>query len=95
MSSIEQSLADLPQPLELRVLLLGPLRRALQAEECFLTCPPDGSQEALWGLLVERFPALRENRYSIRLARNHQFLLPGEKLQPGDEVALLPPVSGG
>jgi molybdopterin converting factor small subunit len=95
MSSVEQSIGNLPQVLKLRVLLLGPLRLALQAEECLLTCPPDGTQEALWTLLVERFPALRESRHAIRIARNQQFLLPGERLQPGDEVALLPPVSGG
>ena len=95
MSSVQQTSGDLLQPPELRVLLLGPLRLALQVEECRLRCPPDGSQEALWKLLIERFPALQAGRSAIRIARNCEFLLPDEKLQPGDELALIPPVSGG
>lgn len=95
MGSVQQTVGDLSRPLELRILLLGPLRLALRAQEYRLPCPPDGSQEALWKLLIERFPALQASRSAIRIARNYQFLLPEEKLQPGDEVALIPPVSGG
>jgi molybdopterin converting factor small subunit len=95
MSAIQQSIEGGSQLLDLRVFLLGPLRLTLGVQEFRLTCPPDGSQEALWQLLLERFPALQKSQSAIRIARNHQFLLPGEKLQPGDEVALIPPVSGG
>jgi molybdopterin synthase catalytic subunit len=41
------------------------------------------------------FPRLREMASSIVLARNHEFATTGEPLSEGDEVALLPPVSGG
>jgi molybdopterin synthase catalytic subunit/molybdopterin converting factor small subunit len=42
-----------------------------------------------------RFPRLREVASSIVLARNQQFSEPGAALADGDEVAFLPPVSGG
>jgi molybdopterin converting factor small subunit len=79
----------------LRVLLLGPLRLSLQADACSIPFPPNGSQEALWASLLEEFPQLEAMRGAIRLIRNDQFLLTGERLEPGDEVAMVPPVSGG
>ena len=42
-----------------------------------------------------RFPTLREMSGSIVLALNQQFSAPSAPLAEGDEVALLPPVSGG
>ena len=44
---------------------------------------------------AERIPRLREVASSIVLARNQQFSEPGAALADGDEVAFLPPVSGG
>ncbi len=82
-------------PNELRVLILGPLRLLLKADEFRMPAPPDGSQILFWNSMFERFPDLRTSHGTIRLARNHLFLLPEEKLEPGDEIALIPPVSGG
>jgi molybdopterin synthase catalytic subunit len=42
-----------------------------------------------------RFPRLREMERSIVLARNQQFSDPAAALDEGDEIAFLPPVSGG
>jgi hypothetical protein len=83
------------QPETIRVLMLGPLRLTLRVEVCAVPCPPDGSQEAFWCSLLKEFPQLQAMRAAIRLVRNDQFLLSDEKLEPGDEVALVPPVSGG
>ena len=44
---------------------------------------------------ARRFPRLRDYQQSIVVARNHQFSSRVEKLSDGDEVAFLPPVSGG
>jgi molybdopterin converting factor small subunit len=83
------------RPETIRVVMLGPLRLTLRVEVCALPFPPDGSQEALWSSLLNEFPQLRAMRAAIRLVREDRFLLSGEKLEPGDEVALVPPVSGG
>lgn len=42
-----------------------------------------------------RFPRLRELAPSIVMAHNRQFSSPQTPLEDGDEIALLPPVSGG
>lgn len=42
-----------------------------------------------------QIPQLRESLPSLALAVNQQYAAPDTKLKAGDEVALLPPVSGG
>ena len=49
----------------------------------------------LFDLYATRFPPLRELAGSIVLARNQTFESPDAVLTDGDEVAFLPPVSGG
>lgn len=44
---------------------------------------------------ASRFPKLRDMAASIVLARNEEFASPHATLADGDEVAFLPPVSGG
>jgi molybdopterin synthase catalytic subunit len=57
---------------------------------------PDGSDvEAAWNALVGRFPVLAPGRASLRFARNGDYADPTTLLSDGDEVAMIPPVSGG
>jgi len=53
----------------------------------------DSSQ--LWDLLLERWPGLAAHRANVRLARNGLYVEAGEIFRADDEVALIPPVSGG
>lgn len=46
------------------------------------------------GLLAERYPKLGA-AVGIRLAVNHRFVALSHVLADGDEVAVIPPVSGG
>ena len=48
-----------------------------------------------WAALVERFPILAPGRDSVRFARNGAYADPATDLADGDEVAVIPPVSGG
>jgi len=50
---------------------------------------------ALWDKLVECWPGLAVHRSDTRLARNAAYARPGEVFAADDEVALIPPVSGG
>ncbi len=49
----------------------------------------------LWEILLENWPALAGARSQVRLARNGVYAAPGERFHAGDEIALIPPVSGG
>ena len=79
----------------MRVLYFAQARLATTlSEENLETSSPLFAQN-LWQELVRRHPKLADLQSSCRLARNGHFLKPGELLEPGDEVAVLPPVSGG
>lgn len=57
---------------------------------------PDGATVADgWAGLVARFPALAPGRDSVRFARNGDYADAEEQLADGDELAVIPPVSGG
>jgi molybdopterin converting factor small subunit len=82
-------------PAPLRVLFLGPLRDKIGCAATEIPFPPDGAQSSFWATLQKQFPALEASRKVVRLARGDDFLEASAPLQPGDEVALIPPVSGG
>lgn len=54
-----------------------------------------GRVDTVFEHYAARFPRLREVSSSIVLALNQQFSQPSAPLADGDEVAFLPPVSGG
>ena len=86
---------SLSHPAPLRVLFLGPLRDRLGCESIEIPFPLDGVQSQFWAELQERFPALESSKGILRLARGDDFLEASAALHPGDEVAVIPPVSGG
>ncbi len=51
--------------------------------------------QELWGWLETQYPNAALWRARVRVARNHEFVSQDERLEPGDEIALIPPVSGG
>jgi len=53
------------------------------------------SEDGLWDLLEARHPGIGKSRNYVRIARNQVYLEANSMLEPNDEVALIPPVSGG
>ena len=51
--------------------------------------------DQLWMELLKAFPKLTTHRASVRLARNQEYAASDAKFSGDDEVALIPPVSGG
>jgi molybdopterin converting factor subunit 1 len=49
----------------------------------------------LWPLLAERHPGLLPMRDTLAFAINGEYARMDDAVSPGDEVAVLPPVSGG
>lgn len=57
---------------------------------------PSGSGAgAVLDVLIEIHPQFAGLRPSLRLAVNREYVPEGHPLHPGDEVAVIPPVSGG
>jgi molybdopterin converting factor subunit 1 len=78
----------------MRILFFAQLREVVGAAEAELEA--DGVDAgALWELLVARWPSLTAHRAQTRLARNGVYAGVDEVFAEGDEVALIPPVSGG
>jgi MoaE-MoaD fusion protein len=79
----------------LRVLFFGQLKEiAGMAEESCLA-PDSWRLEDLYASYAERFPRFAEFRASIAASINHEYASWDAKPRAGDEVAFLPPVSGG
>ena len=51
--------------------------------------------EGLWALLAERHPGLSPMQKNLAFAVNEEYARGEDPVKPGDEVAVLPPVSGG
>lgn len=79
----------------IRVLFFGPVRDVVGLREDSLDLAASGRLGQVFEHYAARFPKLREMSGSIVLALNQQFSSPSAPLADGDEVALLPPVSGG
>jgi molybdopterin synthase catalytic subunit len=80
--------------MRLRVLCFGRLRDLL-ASEIFAELGSSATVADLWRSLREQYPALAPYDGAIAIAVNQTFASPSTPLAAGDEVALLPPVSGG
>lgn len=79
----------------MEVVLFSHLRDAAGTDRLLLDAAGPLDADALWLRIVEQAPALAKYRPSVRIARNAAYLEPGEEVGPGDEIALIPPVSGG
>jgi molybdopterin converting factor subunit 1 len=81
--------------LEVDVLLFGPLADAAAAAKVRFSLPPDTCVGDLVRQVGERFPAIRGRLASTAVAVNREYVARSAALRDGDEVALIPPVSGG
>jgi molybdopterin synthase catalytic subunit len=80
--------------MRLQVLCFGRLRELIAPQVAVELSSP-ATVADLWHLLRERHPALAPYEKSIAIAVNQSFASSSTPLAEGDEVALLPPVSGG
>lgn len=79
----------------LRVLFFGQLKEITGAAEDSLLAPEGWSLQDVFASYAEKFPRLAEFRDSVAPAINQEYSLWEQPLKAGDEVAFLPPVSGG
>jgi len=77
------------------VRLFGPIREAAGAKELHVQLPGDATAATLRALLAEKHPEIAALGARLRVSVNREFAAADAPLADGDEVALLPPVSGG
>jgi molybdopterin synthase catalytic subunit/molybdopterin converting factor small subunit len=78
-----------------RVLFFGSLKDVVGSSSDDAEFPDGADLHAVFERYAGRYPRIREMAGSIVLARNHEFARPTARLEDGDEVAFLPPLSGG
>lgn len=81
--------------MRVQVLLFGALREAAGVRELSVTLPESASVATLRALLAETQPAVAKLAGRLRVAVNREFAGSDRALADGDEIAFLPPVSGG
>jgi molybdopterin synthase catalytic subunit len=78
-----------------KVLFFGQLKDITGKHEDSIEIPESSDLGSVFALYAIAFPRLEGLRKSIVLARNQQFSSPATPVSDGDEIAFLPPVSGG
>ncbi len=79
----------------MKILYFAHVAKALGRREDELNFPAPVTAEALWERLLALRPGLAQYRATIHLARNSEYAGPQDLFANSDEVALIPPVSGG
>ena len=82
-------------PLRIRVRLFAMQRETAGMKELRLEVPLGATVDDAWSAVVEVVPALEPGRPSLRFAVNGEYADPDRPLADGDEIACIPPVSGG
>ena len=77
------------------VLFFASVREIVGCRKIEMEIPEGTSVEDLRHRLVAVYPALSRMHRSVAWAVNAEYVDESQLLRPGDEIALIPPVSGG
>ena len=78
-----------------KILLFARLRDITGGTELRRQLPESATAQTAWNILAQEFPALAEYQGAVSCAINEEYARLTTSLRDGDEVAFLPPVSGG
>ena len=81
--------------MKVTVRLFAGMRERAGVAEFALDLPEDATVADAKGPLLAQFPNLRPDVGRCAYAVNRQYVKPDAPLNHGDELALIPPVSGG
>jgi len=79
----------------MRVLLFAHLKDATGLSALEIKVAGTLDADGLWNELITAQPGLARFRATTRLARNSEYATAQTRFTDSDEVALIPPVSGG
>ena len=77
------------------IKLFATLRERAGVSELDREFPDDATVAQMWQRLTEEFPGLKGHRDAVGFAVNQEYVHDDYRPHPGDEVAFIPPVSGG
>ena len=77
------------------VRLFARLRDLAGTGELIREVPSSSTAQAVWNDLVLEWPELREYEKTISVAVNAEYTRMAADVRDGDEIAFMPPVSGG
>jgi molybdopterin synthase catalytic subunit len=78
-----------------KIILFGPARDAAGTDQVTMELPDGATVQDLSTVIGRRYAGLRHGLASLRFAVNASFAEAEQVLSDGDEVAVIPPVSGG
>jgi molybdopterin synthase catalytic subunit len=81
--------------MQIKVLFFAVTRDLTGLQQDLAEFPEGANLDALWGRYTARFPRLNDLSGALVLAVNQEVADRARALKDGDEVAFLPPVSGG
>ncbi|HPG06183.1 MAG TPA: MoaD/ThiS family protein [Saprospiraceae bacterium] len=83
-----------PDTLSVRILAFGIAKDILEDNVIWMDLEPGSKVSDLKSALMEAFPAFEKLQY-VRFAINESYVTDDEIILPDDEIAIIPPVSGG
>jgi len=81
--------------LRVKVIFFGRIRELVGRSEEFEEVPEGATLGDLFDRYVTKYPQLAGFRSSLVASRNQEFVAWGTRVAAGDDIAFLPPVSGG
>ena len=81
--------------MQVRVLFFGVLKDLAGKASDSISLPENATLGDVLSHYEQIIPRLRDTAPSLAMSVNREYAGPATRLSPGDEVALLPPVSGG
>lgn len=89
------ALAMTDRKMNLNIRAFASAADAMEQRSHTLHLTSDATVSDAWSAIVKAFPELKTLEDTIAFARNDRLVTRQAKLEDGDTLALLPPVSGG
>ncbi len=84
-----------PEKISITVRFFASVKDVAKLSETTIELPAASIVEDALTLLISQYPEMKNFRSYIRIAVNENYVEPGFRLHDGDEIAIIPPVSGG
>ena len=81
--------------MQIKVKLFAAHRQLLGRREVEMQVAPGATIVDVWRQLKEQYPTMAHLSDTLLAARNHEYAALDSVVAEGDEIAFIPPVSGG